>query len=98
MEVQGNRITYKKTLVDQERGSQQFTGWSTTDAKDNAWTIEVPALGAGMRVHGDRPMLRIGLFTIRSVVALEPFTELKIEPGQEFSWKYTYDYYTLNHP
>ena len=95
MEVQGNKITYKKTLVDQERGSLQFTGWSTTDPKDNAWSIEVPALGAGMRVHGDRPMQRIGLFTIRSVVALEPYTALNIEPGQDFTWSYTYDYYTV---
>ena len=95
MEVQGNKITYKKTLIDQERGSLQFTGWSTTDPKDNAWSVEGPALGAGMRVHGNRAMMRIGLFTIRSVVALEPYTALNIEPGQEFNWSYTYDYYTL---
>jgi hypothetical protein len=94
MEVQGNKIIYKKTLVDQDRGSQQFTGWSTTDPKDNGWSIESP-VGAGMRVQGDHPMLRIGLFAIRSVVALEPYTQLNIEPGQEFSWNYTYDYYSV---
>jgi len=97
MEVQGNKIIYKKTLEGQDRGSLQFTGYSTTDPKDNAFSIESPALGAGMRVQGDSPMLRIGLFAVRSVVAMEPYTDLKIEPGKEFRWNYTYDYYTLKH-
>jgi hypothetical protein len=96
-EVRGNKIVYKKTLEGQDRGGVQFTGNSTTDPKDNAFTIESPALGAGMRVQGDHPMLRIALWAIRSVTGVEPFTELNIEPGKEFRWNYAYEYYALKH-
>jgi len=29
------------------------------------------------------------------VLAVEPFITMTIEPGREFSWKTTYDYYAL---
>ena len=97
VDVQGNKIIYKKTLEGQDRGGVQFTGNSTTDPKDNAFSIESPALGAGMRVQGDHPLLRINLWAIRSVAGVEPFIELKIDPDKELHWAYTYDYYTIKH-
>lgn len=97
MEVQNNKIIYKKTLKGEDRGSLQFTGYSTMDPKDNAFSIESPALGAGMRVRGDNPLLRVSLFSIRSVVAVEPYIQLNIKPGKEFRWNYTYEYYNLKH-
>jgi hypothetical protein len=35
------------------------------------------------------------LWSIRSVLAMEPFIAIAIEPGQEFSWTTTYEYFTL---
>jgi hypothetical protein len=62
--------------------------------KDNEIQIESTKLGAGMRVSSDRPLARESLWSIRSVVAMEPFVAIAIEPGAEFSWKSTYSYYT----
>jgi hypothetical protein len=28
-------------------------------------------------------------------MAIEPYIAMKIEPGDEFTWKLTYDYYTF---
>jgi hypothetical protein len=51
-------------------------------------------VGAAVRITGDRPLTRFGYWSIRTVVAPEPYIDLNIEPGQQFAWTYTYDYYT----
>ena len=43
---------------------------------------------------GNRPLARFGYWSIRTVVAPEPYIDINIEPGREFTWTYTYDYYT----
>jgi hypothetical protein len=63
--------------------------------KDNQIRIENAKLGAGMEISSDRPLARESLWSIRSVVAMEPFVAIAVEPGAEFSWKFTYRYYTL---
>ena len=47
-------------------------------------------VGAGVWITGDRP-LRFGYWSIRTVLAAEPYIELAVEPGQEFTWTWTYD-------
>ena len=48
-----------------------------------------------MTVRGNRPLSHMALWSIRSVLAVEPFIAMKIEPGEEFDWNVTYDYYTF---
>jgi hypothetical protein len=37
------------------------------------------------------------LWSIRSVIAVEPFIDISVEPGSQSTWQYNYDYYTLPH-
>ena len=62
---------------------------------DNDIRIENKRTGAGVRITGDRPLTRFGYWSIRTVVAPEPYIDLNIEPGQQFAWTYTFDYYTM---
>ena len=48
-----------------------------------------------MRITCDRPLSSESLWSIRAVIAMEPFVSVAIEPGNEFTWKSTYNYYTL---
>ena len=48
-----------------------------------------------MSIEGDRPLQRVALWSIRTVMAVEPFVGVAIEPGSEFTWKSTYRYFTL---
>jgi hypothetical protein len=57
--------------------------------------VENRTLGAGMRVTGDRPLASMALWSIRSVLAIEPFIAIAVEPGGEMTWEYTYSYYAL---
>ena len=93
-EIRGNQIAYLKTLENQERVFFPIEGFGG-DSKDYDIRIENRKLGAGLRITGDRPLASETLWSIRSVLSLEPFIEITVEPANDFSWKYTYTYYTL---
>jgi hypothetical protein len=90
---QGNKLAYSKVLEGSECYQASFTGFGA-EAKDNDIRIENRRTGAGVRITGDRPVTRFGYWSIRTVVAPEPYIDLNIEPGQQFTWAYAYDYYT----
>jgi hypothetical protein len=71
-----------------------FTGF-TEKPEDYDIRIENKKVGAGMRITSNRPLSNVGYWSIKTVLAIEPFTALAIPPGEEFAWDITYDYYTL---
>jgi hypothetical protein len=90
---QGNKLVYSKVLDGAECYQTSFSGFGA-EAKDNDIRIENKKTGAGVHITGDRPLTRLGYWSIRTVVAPEPYIDLDIAPGQQFTWSYTYDYYT----
>ncbi|MBZ5596303.1 MAG: hypothetical protein LAP39_28995 [Acidobacteriia bacterium] len=93
-EIRGNQIVYLKTLEKQDIVTTPLRGFSESP-KDNEIRIENHRLGAGMKITGDRPLSSESLWSIRAVVAMEPFISVSIEPAKEFAWKSTYNYYTV---
>jgi hypothetical protein len=93
-EVRGNQIHYVRVLRDRETVAIPIQGFGAAPS-EYAITIENKRLGAGMKIVGDRPLERESLWSIRSVLAMEPFVAMSIQPGREFKWKYTYSYYSL---
>ncbi len=93
-EVRGRQLAYLKTLRDHDTVATALEGFSDSP-NDNQTRIENSRLGAGLSWHTDRPLLRESLWSIRTVVAVEPFLSIAIEPGAEFTWKTVYEYYTI---
>ncbi len=93
-EIRGNRIVYLKTLEGRDVVTTPLQGFGDSPA-DSEVRIDNSTLGAGMRIVADRPLLSESLWSIRSVIAMEPFVSLSVEPGAEFTWTSTYTYYTL---
>ncbi|MEO8074793.1 MAG: hypothetical protein ABI818_00605 [Acidobacteriota bacterium] len=91
-EVRGREIVYTKTLADQERVTFALGGFGA-DPKDYDFRVENRRTGAGFRVTSDRPLASASLWSIRSVISIEPFVDVSTEPGQTFTWKYIYTYY-----
>jgi hypothetical protein len=91
--AQGSRLVYAKVLEGAECYSGAFTGYGG-DAKDNDVRVENKRSGAGVRITGDRPLVRFGYWSIRTVVAPEPYIDINIAPQQQFAWTNTFDYYT----
>ncbi|MFB3779392.1 MAG: hypothetical protein ACE141_17370 [Bryobacteraceae bacterium] len=93
-EVRGNEVVYLRALADQDQVGVGIQGFGDS-AKDHEVIIENKKVGAGLKITGDRPMIRSMLWSIRTVLAVEPYIAVDIEPGGEFTWKDTIEYYTL---
>jgi hypothetical protein len=94
--VRGKRFVFLKTLKGKDTVAASFSGFGQS-AADYRITIENSKVGAGMKITGDRPLAQESLWSIRSVLAMEPFIHMVVEPGNEFTWSYTYSYYSLPH-
>jgi len=93
-EIRGNQLVFLKTLENQERMTTGWRGFSDSP-KDYEIRVENRKVGAGVRITGDRPLANVGFWSIKTVLAVEPYIAMSIAPGSEFSWKITYDLYTL---
>lgn len=93
-EIRRNQIVYLKTLQKEDMLQIPFGGFSDSP-KDNEIRIENRKAGAGMVITGDHPLVHINLWSIRSVLAIEPFISMTIAPGKTFTWKMMYRYYTV---
>jgi hypothetical protein len=93
-EIRGREIAYTKTLRGRDVFATSLEGFSDT-VDDNGIQIENRLVGAGIRWQTDKPLLREALWSIRTVVAMEPFISISVAPGAEFTWTTVYDYYAV---
>jgi hypothetical protein len=92
--LDAHRLLYLKNLQGKDEVSAVIEGFGSSPSDYDIRTEDRKA-GAGVRIRGDRPLVRLSVWSIRSVMAVEPFIEIAVEPGKEFHWKYTYDYYSV---
>ena len=93
-EIRGNEIVFMKSLSGEDQLAVPIQGFSD-NAKDTEIVIENRKVGAGVKITGDRPLVRDLLWSIRTVLAIEPYIAIDIQPGAEFIWKNMFEYYTL---
>jgi hypothetical protein len=94
-QIQENQIVFSKVLEDEDLVFTPLQGFGPSP-KDNDIRIENRKVGAGMRIRGDRPLSSENFWSIRRVLAMEPFITMRINPGSEFTWKTLYEYYILS--
>ena len=92
--VQENHIVFTKMLENQDVVEIPFKGFGATP-KDYDIRIENHKVGAGMTIQGDRQLSFVNFWSMRKVLAMEPFIAMTIAPGSEFTWNIHYEYYTL---
>lgn len=91
-EIRGNQLVFPKELKGSDTFYSEFSGFGKT-AADYHIRVENHKTAAGVEISCDRPLVNIGVWAVRTVVAPEPFIDISITPGQDFSWKYTYQFY-----
>jgi hypothetical protein len=92
--ITGNQFKYAKAVENTDRVTGGLQGFGPT-ASDNDFKIENRKAGTGIRIQGNRPLQNASVWSIRSVLAVEPFVEIAADPGKDFTWQYTYNFYTL---
>jgi hypothetical protein len=91
-EIRGKEIVFLKTVQGEERVAIGIQGFGA-EAKDYDVRVEHVKTGAGFRVTSDRPLAALSLWSIRSVISMEPYVDVSTEPGSTTSWTYTYTYF-----
>jgi hypothetical protein len=93
VEIKGKQILYPRALSGEDVATASIGGFGN-HASDYNIRIENKKLKAGMVISADRPLFQASLWSIRSVLAVEPFISMNVEPGHEFKWNLTYHYFT----
>ena len=91
-EIRGKQLLFPKDLKGSDTFYGEFTGFGKT-AADYDIRVENSRTGAGVVISGDRPLVNMAVWAVRTVVAPEPFIEISVAPGHEFNWKYSYRCY-----
>ena len=93
-EIRGKEVVYLRELQRDERSAISILGFGN-GAADYDITVENRKSGAGLRIRGDRPLSRMLIWAIRPTRSPEAFIHLRAEPGNEFKWRISYEFYTL---
>ena len=89
--MDGKGFTHARALKDSERVSTSFTGFGSA-ASDYDIRVENVRTGAAIRVTADHPLVKVNYFSVRSIMAVEPYIAIALAPGQTMRWTYTYTY------
>jgi hypothetical protein len=93
--VRENEIRYLAELAPRDVVSFQMLGFGD-DARDYDIRVESQKTGAGVRITGNRALTQLALWSIRSVVSMEPFVDVSTEPGGRTMWTYNYKHYVVD--
>jgi hypothetical protein len=94
-EIDGKEIVFLRNLKGEETvfcGGLEGFGASSEDYDIR---IENHTTGAGVRITCDQPLLKLNFWCCSTTVCPEPYIKIKVDPGQEFKWKISYEFYTL---
>ncbi len=92
--VRVNQLVFRKELKGKDTFDSEFRGFGKT-AADYKIQIENHKTGAAVSIRGDQPLVNFEVWAVRTVVAPEPYIEIKVPAGHEFTWKYTYRFYLV---
>jgi hypothetical protein len=93
-EIRGKQFLFLKPLEGEDRVEAPLEGFSGSPS-DNDIRIENRKSGAAVRMLGDHPLSHVNLWSIRTVLAVEPFITMTVVPGAQFSWTVSYEYSTV---
>ena len=92
--LQENKLVYLQEITRGDVMIDPIYGYASTPA-DYDIRIENIKTKTGIRVQCDRPMSRIRYWSRSTTYCPEPYIAIVAEPGREFTWEYTYSFYTL---
>jgi hypothetical protein len=91
--IRGKSIIYERTL---NKGEQVYSsglhGFRNL-AEDYNIIAENIKTGAGVKITSDQVLEKLVYWACPTTACAEPYIKLNVEPGQEISWKYNYEFF-----
>jgi hypothetical protein len=94
VKIDGSTATYIADLKGEDRVAFGLQGFST-DPKDYHFAISNQNAKLQITITGDLPLANASVWSIRSILAVEPFIDIHADPGRDAHWSYKYTYSEL---
>lgn len=94
VENRDNRVEIVKEIPAGMSAIGEFRGFSSSPA-DYDIRVEHQPAGAGVRIRGSLPLVKLVFWCMRRTFCPEPYVHLSVPPGRQVSWRLTYDFYDL---
>jgi hypothetical protein len=92
--LSGDSVIIKQPFVPRKSFYTLITGYSDK-AVDYDLRLEDQRTKVGVRIRGDRPLVKLAYWASVKTACPEPFIHVKAAPGETTTWTLTYDFYTL---
>ena len=89
MELKGNKLIFLKELTKRNAYFNDLTGGNGAEYDIK---VENHNTGAAVRIKADRRISKLVFWSASKTICPEPYIDIKIEPGQVFTWKITNEY------
>jgi hypothetical protein len=90
--VQGDSIVIRENFSPRRSFYTILTGYGDK-AADYDLRLEERRAGTGVRIRGDRPLVKLAYWASLHTACPEPFIHIKAGPGETITWTLTYDFY-----
>ena len=92
--IQDNKLIFLRELNQGESVYCDGLLRLNNNTPDYDLNLENSKTGAGVRIRCDQPILKLVFWASLKTVCPEPYIHIKVEPGKEFNWKISYEYYS----
>lgn len=93
-EIYENKLKILRALSKGESVYSASLEGISNNADDYDIKVETHKTGAGVRIKGNQPLSKLVFWCNAKTICPEPYISIKIKPGEEFSWKNTYEFYS----
>jgi len=93
--LDGRYIKYKRNFERRESVYIENLQEHDPSVKNYDFSIENTKTGAGVRITCDRPFSKIVYWASSTTSCPEPYIDIKILPGEQFTWRITYEFYVF---
>jgi hypothetical protein len=94
-EIKGRQILFLRNVNNGENVFCSPLEGFNASPQDYDFRIENKAAGAGVRITCDQPIQKLNFWCCYTTLCPEPYIKIKVDPGKEFRWKISYEFYTL---
>ncbi len=89
-----NQLSFLKVLEKRQVAVTDLTNGN--GAANYDFKVENHSTGAGVHVTADRPVLKMAFWASPKTICPEPYINIDVNPGEEFTWTITYQYYNCS--
>lgn len=92
-DIQEKKVVINRNVKQDESFACRYLEGINNNVTDFIINTDNFNTGAGVKITGDQPLSRLRLWGNSKTICPETYIDIKVDPGEEFSWSYTYEFY-----